>query len=167
MKLGYLLKVTLTMRYSLSYIISIQDEILFVEKTMRHQENILVPPTLMDIECFRFPCCNWQSGISRLSIAARCTSNFWEPLEAEPWWFKDLRSRGIGLASVAGSRTSEIKHFPNYINVSHMSLRNNNLYKIIYNTFWHLTKNLIQSWYLSFKRKAFWTHGHLIYSVFI
>ena len=42
----------------------------------RHMEILLTSPTLQGIEPFRFRCCNWPPGISRLSIAARCTSDF-------------------------------------------------------------------------------------------
>ena len=42
-------------------------------------------------------------------------------LEVEPRWPYGVRSCGIGVANVAGSQTWEIKHFPNFINISHIS----------------------------------------------
>ena len=58
-------------------------------------EILLTSPTREGTEPFRFLCCNWPPGISRLSIAARCTSDFLHWLEAELRCSKEVRSRGI------------------------------------------------------------------------
>ena len=64
-------------------------------------------------------------------------------IEVEPWCSKKLRSRGIDVASVAGSRTSKFNHFPNFVNVSNIVLGNNYPHKfsnMIHDKCLHLTK---------------------------
>ena len=64
-------------------------------------------------------------------------------LEAEPRCFKEVRSRTRGIASVAGSWTSEIKLFLNFINVSQYLWKTTiviNFQKIVHNKYRHLTK---------------------------
>ena len=90
---------------------------------------IWVFPTPKDTGRLRCLRCNWNHGISRLSPATRCPSagppDFKERLEMVlqcPW---EVWSRSRRVAKVAGSRTSKIQHFPYFINISHICLRNN------------------------------------------
>ena len=107
-------------------------------------EIIRVFPTPKDTGRLQCLCCDWNHGLSRLSPATRCPSSgppdFQERLEAEsrcPW---EVWSHVTGVTKVAGSLTLEIQHFPYFINVSHICLRNNycHIFFIIHNAYMHL-----------------------------
>ena len=69
-----------------------------------------------------------------------------------------FRTRDIGVASVTGTQALEINHFPNFINASNISFRNNyfhwcKTYTINMCVYW---KSTFLSWYLSFKCTDVW-----------
>ena len=69
-------------------------------------------------------------------------------LEAEPQWPYGVRSRGIGGANVAGTRTSTMENFPNSINISYISWTNDYFHKIVegmHHEYMHLPKKNIFS----------------------
>ena len=74
-------------------------------------------------------------------------------LEGEPQWPYGVRSRGIGGANVAGTRTSTMENFPNSINISYISWRNDYFHKIVegmHHEYMHLLKKIFSHLHIIF-----------------